>query len=315
MPGVKSATLSSAIPLNNWGSEAVIPEGYQFPRGQESATVFSSTVDDQYFQTLGIALLQGRAFQPADRADSPRVAIVNQSFARHYLGPNPIGKRIRLNQPGAPWLQVVGVTPTTRYIQLFEPPVEYLYLPFSQNPRAQMALITETYGDPGALAAPLREVARSIDPNIPVFGVRTMADVVDQRAGRIMHLLNEMVASIGVLGLALALVGLYAVVAYQVARRTREIGIRMALGADRPLVMRLILRQAATMGLTGVAIGLLLSLAGGRALSASVMAVPGFDPMLVTLVPLGLLLTTLLAAAIPARRASRIDPMMALRQD
>ena len=153
VPGVKSATLSSAIPLNNWGSEAVIPEGYQFPRGQESATVFSSTVDDQYFQTLGIALLQGRAFQPADRADSPRVAIVNQSFARHYLGPNPIGKRIRLNQPGAPWLQVVGVTPTTRYIQLFEPPVEYLYLPFSQNPRAQMALITETYGDPGALAA------------------------------------------------------------------------------------------------------------------------------------------------------------------
>ena len=117
------------------------------------------------------------------------------------------------------------------------------------------------------------------------------------------------------LGLALSLVGLYAVVAYQVARRTREIGIRMALGADRPLVMRLILRQAATMGLTGVAIGLLLSLAEGRALSASVMAVPGFDPMLVTLVPLGLLLTTLLAAAIPARRASRIDPMMALRQD
>jgi putative ABC transport system permease protein len=130
-----------------------------------------------------------------------------------------------------------------------------------------------------------------------------------------MHLLDGLVASIGMLGLGLALVGLYAVVAYQVARRTREIGIRMALGADRPQVMRMILKQAAAMGLTGVGIGLALSLAASRALSASVMATPGFDPLLVTLVPLGLLLTTLLAAGIPARRASGVDPMIALRQD
>jgi len=115
--------------------------------------------------------------------------------------------------------------------------------------------------------------------------------------------------------LGLALVGLYAVVAYQVARRTREIGIRMALGADRPQVMKLILKQAATMGFTGVAIGLVLSFAGSRLLSASVMATPSFDPVLFTLVPLCLLLTTLLAAAIPARRATRVDPMLALRQD
>jgi predicted permease len=315
VPGVKSATLSSAIPLNNWGSEVVIPEGYQFPRGEESVSVWSSTVDDDYFRTMGISLLQGRPFQSTDRADSSRVAIVNELFAKHYLGRNPIGKRIRLNQPGAPWLEIVGVTPTIRYVQLFEPPLEYLYLPFSQNPRGQMAIIAEAYGDPAALAALLREVVRGIDTNVPLFGVRTMADVVDQRAVKLMYALNGIVAAIGLLGLVLALVGLYAVVAYQVARRTHEIGIRMALGADRPQVMQMILRQAAIMGLTGVGIGLVLCLAGSRALSASVMATPGLDPLLISVVPVGLLLTTLFAAAIPAQRATRIDPMMALRQD
>ncbi len=315
VPGVKSATLSSSIPMNNWGGAAVIPEGYQFPQGQQSANVWASTVDEHYFQTLGILLLQGRAFQSTDRADSPRVAIVNELFARHYLGRNPIGKRIRLNQPGAPWIEIVGVTPTTRYVQMFEPPLDYLYLPFSQNPRGQMALIAESYQDPAALTAPLREVSRSIDANVPIYGVRTMTEVVDERAVRLMHFIDGLVASIGLLGLSLALVGLYAVVAYQVARRTREIGIRMALGADRPQVMRMILKQASAMGLTGVGIGLLLSLAASRALSASVMATPAFDPLLVTLVPLGLLLTTLVAAAIPARRAAGVDPMLALRQD
>jgi hypothetical protein len=277
--------------------------------------VWAGTVDDHYLQTLGIRLLDGRGFEPTDRADSPRVAVVNELFAKHYLGKNPIGKRIRLEQPGAPWIEVVGVTPTTKYAQMFEPSLDYVYLPFSQNPRGQMSLIAESYGDPTALAAPLRELVRSIDANVPIYGIRTMADIVDQRAVKLMHVLNGIVASIGLLGLALALVGLYAVVAYQVARRTREIGIRMALGADRTGVMRMILKQAAAIGLTGVGIGLVLSFAGSRVLSASIMATPGFDPVLFTLVALGLLLTTVLAAAIPARRASRVDPMVALRQD
>jgi predicted permease len=315
LPGVKSVALSSSIPMGSWRGETVIPEGYQFPRGQESASVWAGTVDDNYLQTLGIALLEGRGFEPTDRADSPRVAVVNELFAKHYLGKDAIGKRIRLEQPGAPWIEVVGVTPTGKYAQLFEPPLDYVYLPFSQNPRSQMTLIAEAYGDPTALAAPLREMVRSMDANVPIYGVRTMAEIVDQRAVRLMHVLNGIVASIGLLGLGLALVGLYAVVAYQVARRTREIGIRMALGADQPQVMKMILRQAAVMGLAGVAIGLVLSFAGSRVLSASVMATPGFDPVLFTLVPLGLLLTTLLAAAIPARRAAGVDPMVALRQD
>ena len=113
-PGVKSATLSSSIPMNNWGGAAVIPEGFRFPPGQQSANVWSSTVDENYFQTMSITMLYGRAFQSTDGADSPRVAVVNELFARHYLGKNPIGKRIRLAQADSPWIQIVGVTPTTK---------------------------------------------------------------------------------------------------------------------------------------------------------------------------------------------------------
>ncbi len=257
VPGVKSATLSSAIPMNNWGGEAVIPEGYQFPPGQQSANVWASTVDDHYFQTLGISLLAW----PRIPIDGPRgfaPGCHRQRIVRQALP----GSRIPSgNESGSISRALHGSR------SLASPRPSDMYrcssrlsiictCPFSQNPRGQMAIIAEAYGDPAALAAPLREVSRSIDANVPVFGVRTMADVVDQRAVRLMHFLDGIVASIGLLGLGLALVGLYAVVAYQVARRTREIGIRMALGADRPQVMRLILKQAAAMGLTGVGIGL-----------------------------------------------------------
>jgi ABC-type antimicrobial peptide transport system permease subunit len=157
-------------------------------------------------------------------------------------------------------------------------------------------------------------MVRSIDSNLPIFGVRTMGDFFEQRSMKLVRLIDEVFGSIGVLGLSLALVGLYAVVAYQVARRTREIGIRMAIGADRLHVMRMILKQAALLSGTGVGIGMILSLAASRALTVG-MGVPSFQPMLFILLPVALLVTTLLAAAIPARRAARVDPMVALRED
>ena len=133
LPAVNGEVFTKHNDVSAHASSIWLPKS----RGQESVSVWSSTVDDDYFQTMGISLLHGRPFQLTDRVDSPRVAIVNELFAKHYLGRNPIGKRIRLNQPGAPWLEIVGVTPTIRYVQLFEPPLEYLYLPFSQNPRAR----------------------------------------------------------------------------------------------------------------------------------------------------------------------------------
>jgi predicted permease len=317
VPGVKSAALTFSVPMGtNNQFETVAPEGYQFPRGKDSDVVLSSVVDHNFFETLGVPVLRGRPFLATDRGDSPRVAMVNEAFADRYLGKNPIGKRIQIKdrEKGDPWVEVVGVTTTGRYFSIVEPPIEYLYLPLSQNPRTRMTLFAQTYGDPAALAGPLRKMAGAIDSNVPIFGVRTMANFFEQRAVRTLHLIDGIVGVAGLLGLALALVGLYAVMAYQVARRTREIGIRMAIGAARPQVMKMILKQAGTMAATGACIGMLLCFAGSLALTIG-MGAPSFDPVLFALVPIGLLLTTLLAAAIPARRAARIDPMRALRQE
>jgi predicted permease len=315
LPGVRSATLAFTVPMGtSQRSETVIPEGYQFPRGKESVEVLENTVDHHFFATFGVPMLRGRGFLPTDRANTPRVAVVNQAFARHYFGGDALGKRVRLKGVNGPWAEIVGVTATGKYLSIVEPPTDCLYLPLLQEQPARMTLLALTSGDPAALAGPVRDMVRSLDANMPIFNVRTMGDFFEQRSVMVVHVVNAIVGVIGLLGLGLSLVGLYAVVAYQVARRTREIGIRMAIGADRSQVMKMILRQAAVMGLTGVGIGLLLSFAGGRALTVGLGA-PAFDPILFTLVPLALLLTTLLAAAIPARRAAHVDPMQALRQD
>lgn len=315
VPGVKSAALTFSIPAGtNQQAETVIPEGYRFPRGKESISVIANTVDNDYFQTFGVKILRGRGFLTSDRADSPRVAVVNEVFARHYLGENPIGKRFRLDNKHGTWIEVVAVAAASKVFSIVEPPAGFLYLPLSQHPQSRMTLLAASYGDPAVLAKPLREMVRSLDPDVPIFGVRTMSDFFEQRSVKVLHMIDGIVGLASLLGLILAVVGLYAVVAYQVVRRTREIGIRMAIGADRGDVATLVLKQAGAMGLTGVCIGIALSLAGGRALTA-LFEVPSFDPVLFVLVAIGLLLTTVLAAAIPARKAARVDPMIALRQD
>jgi putative ABC transport system permease protein len=311
LPGVRSAALTVSMPMtSSMLQERVKPEGFQFPRGKESVDVLSNVVDPHYFSTFGVALILGRGFLAGDRADSPPVAVVNETFARHYFAGSPLGKRIMVD---GHWTEIVGVTVRAKYSSIIEPPTEFVYLPLSQNPQTKMALLAESYGDPAALAAPLESMIHSLDANLPIFGVRTMSDLFRNRV-KVMHVVDGIVASMGIAGFGLALVGLYAVVAYQVARRTREIGIRMALGADWKNVVTMIGKQAATMGLAGVGVGLILCLAAERMLTSS-LNVPAFDPLLFVLVPVGLLLTTVLAAAIPARKAARIDPMRALRQD
>ena len=251
LSGVKSVALAYSPPLTYiFELKTVIPEDYQFPAGQKSASLFSNMVDEHYFESVGIPLVRGRGFASTDTADSPRVAVVNQAFADKYLGTNPLGKRIRLDSETGPAAEVVGVAATSKYISLAEPPTPYLYLPLTQNPEPRLTLLVETSGNPAEMAPALRELLRSIDPNVPILSVRTMDDLFQSGSVRALYLVITMYGAVGLMGLVLALVGLYAIVAYQVARRTREIGIRMALGAERLQVMRMILKHAGSIAVT-----------------------------------------------------------------
>src|SRR5437764_4612109 len=184
LTGVTSVTLTSAIPLLIGGqaAEAVVPEGYEFPRGQSDVTTAAAIVDEHYFETMQIALVRGRGFTSGDKGDSRGVAIVNEEFARRYW-PNqdPIGKRLRLPERRSPWLEVVGMTKTGKYTWIGEPPTPFLYLPFAQQERARMSLLVQTSADAAWLAAPLRDVVRTLDVNQPVFNLKTFSSLYEER--------------------------------------------------------------------------------------------------------------------------------------
>jgi predicted permease len=316
MPGVKSAALARRVPVTNWNDgRSIVPEGYQMPRGRESEGVWVNTVTDGYFETAGVPIIEGRGFTQADTADSPVVAVVNEQFARRYYPKqDALGKRFWLDSRSGQPVRIVGVAKQSKYNSSMEPPLPYFYLPFSQHLENRMTLMAESYGDSASLTAPIRELVRRFDPGQPVYAARTIEEHYDQRTTKIFNLLSGTTGAIGLLGLVLALVGLYGLMAYSVSRRTREIGIRMAIGADRPGVVRMVMRQGLLLTGIGIAIGLALSLALSRALTAG-LGIPSFNVPVLALVTLALLGVALLGAYVPARRASLIDPMRALRQD
>jgi predicted permease len=317
LPGVKSVTLAEAIPLSPGQSDkTVIPEGYQFPKGQESATEFGEAVDENYFSTLQVPMLRGRAFSAADKAETHPVAIVNQAFAdRYWPGQDAIGKRVRMDGAKGPMLEVVGIAKTGRYVFIGEPPTPFIYVPYAQQPSGGMAVLVETRGDPAAIAAPLREVVHTLDANMPIYNARTLSNFYQMRATSVMLIIFELVTGMGVLGLALALVGLYGLISYSVSRRTQEIGIRMALGANRRNVVRMVLRQGLLLSLAGIAIGFAGSLGIRGLLSRGLIGLGSSNPMVLFLVPVALLAVTIGACYVPARRASRVDPIRALRYE
>lgn len=314
--GVKSAALTAAIPMApNQGTASIIPEGYLFPKGKEAESMLKNVVDEHFFDTMAIPIVRGRNFRETDSATAPKVAVVNEVVAKKYW-PNqdPIGKRFRMTDAKGAWVQIVGVAKTAKYIWIAEPPLEFLYLPLAQNPRSRMALLAESEGDAAGLVAPLREMVRGIDANQPIFDIRTMESFYEMRAVKTPNTIVQTVGSLGTMGLVLSLVGLYGLVAYSVSRRTREFGIRMAIGAGSSHVLRIVLRHGLILALTGIGIGLVLSVAAGRTVS-SLFASAKSDPMAFLIVPPILLAVTMLATYAPALRASRVDPMKALRYE
>jgi predicted permease len=320
VPGVRAVALTSSIPMSTEGdAAAIVPEGYQFPAGKDNVIVFGSRVDENFFETMGVSLVRGRGFSETDTADTPHVAVVNEELAQHYWpGQDALGKRFRVldaSKPNSPWVEIVGIAKTGKYLWIAEPPTEFLYLPYQQNQKSRMVLISESAGASASVAAPLREAVRGLDANQPIFDVRTMEEFYDMRVVSTGNTIMEIVAGMGVMGLILATIGLYGLGAYAVSRRTREIGIRMAIGASRPAVLQMALRQGLTPALYGVAAGLVASVFAERLLKAVFPTHTRTDITAYLLVVPALLAVTMLAAYLPARRASRVDPIKALRYE
>ena len=317
-PGVKSITMAATVEfaINQRAfSIAVTREGEQ-SRDREKDHILFNVVDERFFETMAVPILQGRAFQASDTADAPRVVVVNDALAKRYWPDgDAVGKRIQIETDGEPaWLEVVGVTPTRKYVWLTEAPTEYLYLPIAQNFRRQRTLFVESHSDAASMAGPIREVIRGLDSNMPVYDVRTMEDYFSAWVVATANTTLLIIGSMGLTGLALAMIGLYGLVAYSVSRRTREFGIRMAIGAGKASVLRMVLGQGALLCLAGIIAGIVMSLPASRMLQSFVFgAASDWAPYVV--VPILLMLLTLLASFGPARRASAIDPMKALRDE
>jgi len=315
LPGVTSVAMAGYFPFStSVTSRPVVPEGYQFPQGQESEQVFSTVIDEHYLDEMAIPIISGREFTANDKFDAPHVAIVNQEFARRYWpGQEPLGKRFHLSNAQGTLVQIVGVVRNSKYTFIGEPQQSYFYLPFAQEPHSQMVLLAQTQGDPATVAAPLREIAHSLDANQPVYNVRTVSNFVQMRAVAAPMMIMQIVGAMGLMGLTLALIGIYGLVSYSVARRTREIGVRMAIGANRSNVIKMVLRQGFLLSLAGIAVGGVISLAVAKAIAAGFVGLGKPNLATFIVVPIAVLAVTMFACWAPARRASRVDPIQALR--
>jgi len=317
MPGVAGVAMTEAVPLSPSQTIVTIaPEGYQFPKGREKEIEFGATVDAAYFSTLNIEIKRGRAFTDDDRLESRRVAIVNQQFAKTYWpGQDPIGKRIRLDSANGPASEIVGVAKNGHYLAVNEALAPYVYLPYAQNPRSRMTLIVQSVDEPSALAKPLRDAVRSIDGNVPVYNLRTVATLYESRVTDTWLQFFQMVGTMGFIGLALATTGLYGLVAYTVSRRVKEFGIRVAVGARQRDVVWLVERRGLILASSGVALGGALTAAAIPMLSAGFPGLDVSSRAVYALVPLVLLAVSAVASYIPARRAAGLDPLRALRNE
>jgi predicted permease len=317
-PGIRSAALTQNPPLglDGFDSVAFVPEGFQMPRDRESFTSAMDTVDEGYFATMGVPILSGRSFLASDAADSPRVAVVNEQFARHYWPDgDAVGKRIRLDGPAGAPVEIVGVAQTIKYVDAPRSRMDFVYLPLSQHPVARMVLLLRSKGDPLLLVEPVKELVRALDPNMPMLETRTYEDLYRYSTVEGPRVAIELVGTMGTVGLLLAITGLYGLVAYNVSRRTREIGIRMAMGAGPPAVLRLAIEKGLLLLGMGTALGLLMGFAVERLMNSMLFDAGGVDIVAYLTVVPSMVLVTVVAAYLPARRATRIAPTVALRYE
>jgi len=329
LPGVESAAFTLSLPIagSQWGSVFVVGDQPVLDRSQIPIAAFNP-VSPEYFQTMGIQLLQGRSFTEADGPKSPEVAVINETMARHFWpNENPIGKRLKQGWPEwtTPWREVIGVVADVKLNGVIATTPLHVYLPLAQEGMASVYLAVRTKQEPQTVAASVQSALHSLDSQITIYRVRTMDEqlngaVVSQRAAMIL------LSAFALVAMLLAAVGIYGVISWGVVQRTREMGLRMALGALPRDVMWLVLRRSMLLVFAGVTLGLLGAFAVTRLLGASLteggpgktpllFGVKAMDPITFILTPILLALVAFLACCLPARRATKIDPLVALRYE
>jgi predicted permease len=314
IPGVRSVSMSNIAIIGDGHSGSTFHVSGR-PAETEAVRVQANRVGANFFQTMGIPILQGRSFDVHDTAASPKVALVNRALARQFFpNENPIGQTFEADADEANTpVQIVGIVADTRYANLRSETPPTFYLPYVQAIElGRMVVEIHTQADPGSILSQARTVVASIDRDLPLIDVRTMKEQIQATmSGE--RIFAQLASGFGMLALVLACIGIYGIMAYTVARRTGEIGIRMALGAQAVQVLRMVLREASWMALAGVTLGLACALWLARFLSSMLYGLMPWDPLTLTGAAALLLAIALLAAFGPARRASRVDPIRALR--
>jgi predicted permease len=315
-PGVESASLVRFAQLGfSFAQYQVFVEGRPGQKTDEGVNTGFNVVGPNYFMTMGTALLRGRDFTKDDRKGAPGVVVLNETLAATlWPGEDPVGKRLSLTGPTGPFLEVVGLARDGKYRSLGEPPRPYVYQPLFQSYDPKMTLVVRTRGEAQAVAATVREQIRTLDPNLPVADVKTLREHLD------LSLFPSRVAAwtlggFGALALLLAAIGIYGVISHSVAQRTQEIGVRMALGAKAKDVLRLVLGQGLYVIAIGLVLGLMLSAAATRVIAGFLYGIGATDPLTFVGVPLLLGVVALIASYIPARRATKVEPLVALRYE
>jgi len=318
LPGVEAAAATSNLPLTGgrWGRSLTV-EGYPILSVGQAPMIQHTVVMPGYFTTLGIPLLSGRDFSETDGPNTPKVTIIDERLAREYW-PNasPLGKRIRFGPPedNEPWHTVVGVAGAVRHARLDVDTDKIVYLPHLQIPVNGLALVVRATANPESLAGAVRSKVREMDADLPVTKVMTMEDVVAQSIWQ-PRLYSILFGVFAIVALLLATVGIYGVMSYTVSTRTREFGLRMALGAQSGDLIRLILGQGMRLAFLGVAAGLVGAFALTRLLKNLLFEVTATDPLTFALITALLTLVALAACWLPARRATKVDPLVALRYE
>jgi putative ABC transport system permease protein len=315
VPGVKDA--SAALPLLGGWQSSFMLEGRPEPPPGHSPSADITRVTPEYFRSMGLRVVEGRVFTDQDGAQSTPVAVVDETFARtHYAGESVLGKRLRFGghaTPDTEWLEIVGVVGHVKNYGVDQPSRVEVYLPYYQDTvTGGLILIVRTEKDAASLAPSLRAAVRAADPDLPLYAVRTLEELVSDRTAQ-RRLSVMLIGVFAAVALLLAAVGIYGVMSYAVAQRTQEIGIRMALGAEREHILRMVLRHGTLMALSGIGLGLLAAFALARLITTLLFQVSATDPPTFSVVPLVLIVVALVACYVPARRATRVDPLVALR--